>query len=232
MVILAIALVLAVALGGSSSSSLKDVPAVGSLSTGLPGRLRCPTTLQRHPAERTTLGSSIAPVTMVEFIDPQCPYCQEFETQVLPDVIKRYVRTGKVKIQMQPWAFIGPDSFRGQAAELAAAEQNKAFNYTALLYDNQGDREHRLARRQHGRDHCERRPRAEGPRAARRTIVRDGEGCAGEGRRERQGVRRHGNPTLFVGKSGARGTQVNLTGPNRRSIGDSGNQRRVSLTHA
>ena len=39
---------------------------------------------------------------------------------------------------MEPWAFIGPDSVRGQAAELAAAQQNKAFNYTEVLYDNQG----------------------------------------------------------------------------------------------
>ena len=39
---------------------------------------------------------------------------------------------------MEPWAFIGPDSIRGQAAELAAAQQNRAFNYAELLYDNQG----------------------------------------------------------------------------------------------
>ena len=75
---------------------------------------------------------------MTEFIDPQCPYCREFETQVLPSIVKNYVRTGKLRIQMEPWAFIGPDSLRGQAAELAAAQQNRAFNYAELLYDNQG----------------------------------------------------------------------------------------------
>ena len=37
-----------------------------------------------------------------------------------------------------PWAFIGPDSTRGQAAELAAAQQNRAFNFAELLYFNQG----------------------------------------------------------------------------------------------
>ena len=74
---------------------------------------------------------------MVELSTPM-PYCQEFETQVMPSIIKNYVRTGKLHIQLEPWAFIGPDSTRGQAAELAAAQQNKAFNYTQLLYDNQG----------------------------------------------------------------------------------------------
>jgi hypothetical protein len=34
--------------------------------------------------------------------------------------------------------FIGPDSVRGQAAELAAAQQNRIFNYAELLYFNQG----------------------------------------------------------------------------------------------
>ena len=86
----------------------------------------------------TTLGRPSAPVTLREFIDPQCPYCQQFETQVMPSIIKRYVRTGELRIQMEPWAFIGPDSVRGQAAELAAAQQNKAFNYAEVLYDNQG----------------------------------------------------------------------------------------------
>ena len=83
------------------------------------------------------LGNPSAPVTIQEFVDPQCPYCQEFETQVLPSLVNDYVRTGKVKIQMEPWAFIGPDSIVGQAAELAAAQQNKIFNFAEVLYDNQ-----------------------------------------------------------------------------------------------
>jgi protein-disulfide isomerase len=40
---------------------------------------------------------------------------------------------------MRPWAFIGPDSVRGQAAVIAASKQNKAFNYAQVLYDNQGE---------------------------------------------------------------------------------------------
>ena len=30
---------------------------------------------------------------MVEYVDLQCPFCQQFETQVMPDIIKNYVRT-------------------------------------------------------------------------------------------------------------------------------------------
>jgi protein-disulfide isomerase len=133
-----IAVVLAVVLSGGPSNSLPDVPTVGSLKNALPGASDVNNLLKGIPQSGTTLGRATAPVTLREFIDPQCPYCQQFETQVMPSIIKNYVRTGKLRIQMEPWAFIGPDSVRGQAAELAAAQQNKAFNYTALLYDNQG----------------------------------------------------------------------------------------------
>jgi len=136
-VAVAIAVVLAVVLSGGSSNSLKNVPAVGSLAYGLPGASDVNSMFKGIPQSGTTLGRASAPVTMVEFIDAQCPYCQEFETQVLPGIVKKYVRTGTLRIQMEPWAFIGPDSIRGQAAELAAAEQNKVFNYSEVLYDNQ-----------------------------------------------------------------------------------------------
>ena len=77
-------------------------------------------------------------MTLTEFIDLQCPICQQFETTIFPDFVTKYVRTGKVKVVMKAWAFIGPDSTRGQAATIAAANQNKAFNFAENLYDNQG----------------------------------------------------------------------------------------------
>ena len=38
----------------------------------------------------------------------------------------------------RPIAFIGPDSERGRAAALAAAAQNRMFNFMEMLYFNQG----------------------------------------------------------------------------------------------
>lgn len=123
------AIVLAVvATGGKSSTG----------ATILPGARGVETLLRGIPQQGLTLGSPKAPVTLTEYIDLQCPYCQEFETQVLPHIIKSYVRTGKVKIQARVLAFIGPDSVRGRDAMLAAAQQGKAFNFAQLLYANQG----------------------------------------------------------------------------------------------
>jgi protein-disulfide isomerase len=75
---------------------------------------------------------------MVMYIDLQCPFCQRYETTVMPTIIKKYVRPGKLRVKVMPWAFIGPDSSRGQSAMFAAAKQNKAWNYAEILYLNQG----------------------------------------------------------------------------------------------
>lgn len=133
-----VAVVLVVVLTGRSSSSLKNVPAVGSLTAALPGAGDVEALFKGVPQHGTTLGSAKAPVTMTEFIDLQCPYCQQFETQLFPDIVRSYVRSGKLRVVMRPWAFIGPDSTRGQAAVLAAGALDKSFNLAGLLYDNQG----------------------------------------------------------------------------------------------
>ena len=138
-VVVIVAIVLAVTLGGSSSAP-KDVPAVGSLTYQrlLTSAADVQKLFKGIPQSGTILGKPTAPVTMIEYIDLQCPFCQQFETQVMPDIIKNYVRTGKVKVEVRIVDFIGPDSSRGRKAMIAAATQNRAFNFSEILYYNQG----------------------------------------------------------------------------------------------
>jgi protein-disulfide isomerase len=121
--------------GGSSKTS---VPARGSLVNALPGAAEVQRMLEGIPQHGNVLGSLAAPVTLVEYIDLQCPYCQRFETVAMPALVSRYVRAGKLKVEARPLAFIGPDSVRGRAAAIAAGAQNRLFNFTQLLYANQG----------------------------------------------------------------------------------------------
>ncbi len=86
----------------------------------------------------TALGSPGAPVTLVEFADPQCPYCGMWERDALPTVIARYVRTGKVRIVFDGMDFVGPDSETALRTALAAASQNHFWDVVELLYKNQG----------------------------------------------------------------------------------------------
>ena len=125
----AVVLILVVGGNGSGSSSttgtLPDANVIAQQFDGI-------------PQAGNVLGKKTAPVTMVEYIDLQCPVCRAFETDVMPTIIDRYVRTGKLKVEARPIAIIGPDSERGRHAMIAAERQNRAFNFAQLLYFNQG----------------------------------------------------------------------------------------------
>jgi protein-disulfide isomerase len=53
-------------------------------------------------------------------------------------LVDRDVRDGKVKLVSEPLAFLGPDSVEAARAALAAAEQNRYWPYSSLLFENQG----------------------------------------------------------------------------------------------
>jgi protein-disulfide isomerase len=114
------------------------LPTNGSVSEGLPGAADVNSMFKGIPQAGLVLGSPKAKVTLTEYIDLQCPYCQQFETTVMPDILTSYVKTGKIKVEARPLAFIGPDSVRGRNAMIAAGRQGKAFNFAELLYVNQG----------------------------------------------------------------------------------------------
>ena len=88
------------------------------------------------PQRGDALGDPSAPVTMIEYIDPQCPFCIQWETNGLPEVISRYIRPGKVRLQVRPIGTIGPDSQRGRLALIAAGRQDKQYDLLHLFSRN------------------------------------------------------------------------------------------------
>lgn len=125
---------------GSSTGIPEGTPTIGSAGgNALPGAQEAAALFKGIPQNGLTLGSPSAPVEMTMFIDLQCPVCQNFELNAMPTLVRKYVRPGKVRIDLKPWAFIGNDSVRGQAATDAASLQNKAFTFAEVLYINQGE---------------------------------------------------------------------------------------------
>ena len=55
----------------------------------------------------TVLGRADAPVTVYEFADIQCPYCANVSRDVLPSVVREYVRTGRIRLDFRPLEFLG-----------------------------------------------------------------------------------------------------------------------------
>ena len=56
------------------------------------------------------IGSANAPITIAAWGDFKCSFCKNFETQTLPQLIKDYVDTGKVKVVFMDFAFLGEKS--------------------------------------------------------------------------------------------------------------------------
>ena len=208
-ILIVVAIVLAVVLTGGKKSSAK-VPAVGSIANGLPGSAEVAALYKGIPQKNLVLGSAFAPVTMVEFIDLQCPICQEFETTVMPDIIPKYVRTGKVKVYVRPWAFIGPDSVRGQSAMLAAGLQNRAFNYAQILYDNQGTENTGWLDSNMVIQAGASVPGLKVPQMLAQTKSSTVKSEASAVTADANARQVSGTPTIFVGKTGQKGTQVAL----------------------
>ena len=91
------------------------------------------------PQTGNVLGDPDAPVTIEEYVDLQCPFCQRFSQEGLPDIVKEYVKTGQAKIVLQTLTFIGADSERGARVAWSAADQNKMFEFVENFYANQGE---------------------------------------------------------------------------------------------
>jgi protein-disulfide isomerase len=90
------------------------------------------------PQHGNELGDPNAPVTLVELSDLQCPFCRVFDTDMLPIVVDRYVRTGKVRIVLHNLPILGPDSVRAARVADAAALQDRLFPFVDMFFHNQG----------------------------------------------------------------------------------------------
>lgn len=129
--VLGIAVIILIAAIAISQSGTKDTPK-GSAATK-----KVETLLNGIPQNGPELGNPNAPITIEEFVDLQCPFCKEFTTNVLPTLITKYIRTGKVKVRLRVLTFIGDDSDTAGRFSSAAALQNKQWTFTELFFYNQ-----------------------------------------------------------------------------------------------
>jgi protein-disulfide isomerase len=97
-----------------------------------------PPRVERLQQDGVYLGDPDARATLIEFADLQCPFCAQYTTETLPGVIDRYVRPGRLRLELRLLAFIGPDSVRGRQVAQAAALQDRIWPFTELFYRNQG----------------------------------------------------------------------------------------------
>lgn len=125
----AVAVAVAIALsssGGSSGSGAKasKPAATTQLFAGI-------------PQKGVVLGKANAPVTLTEFADLQCPICREYSLNVLPALVRRYVRTGRVRMVFRNISILGPDSRTAAEAAASAALQGRLWQFADRFYHDQ-----------------------------------------------------------------------------------------------
>jgi protein-disulfide isomerase len=123
-----VAVLVVVAGGGSDSSSETTTRAAAPSRPVLAG----------IPQHGTTLGKADAPVTVVVYEDPQCPYCAQWTLGTFPSVVRGYVRTGRVKLEYRGINILGQDSEKALRAIAATAAQNRLWNMVDAVYRRQG----------------------------------------------------------------------------------------------
>jgi protein-disulfide isomerase len=82
------------------------------------------------------LGDSNAPITLVEFGDYQCHFCNVFFHSTEDKIVQKYVKSGKVKIIFKDYNIIGPDSVNASHGAHCANEQGLFWEYHDMLYSN------------------------------------------------------------------------------------------------
>ncbi|MFB6140323.1 MAG: thioredoxin domain-containing protein [Halosimplex sp.] len=88
------------------------------------------------PGEYTyaTMGSADAPVRAVYYGNWKCPYCSNFSTGSLGDVVGDYVEPGDVALTFRCLAYVGGEPFLGKDAPRAARAGLAVWNVDPATY--------------------------------------------------------------------------------------------------
>jgi len=118
-------------------SSIINQPEIALVPTEIPESEPSEVTLSVFTANGSpVLGNLDAPITLVEFGDYQCFFCNKFFHDTEERLFQNYVDTGKVKVIFKDFTIIGPDSINAAHGAHCANEQEKFWEYHDILYNN------------------------------------------------------------------------------------------------
>ena len=100
------------------------------------GSIKKPTFSSFTDNSSPILGDSNAPLTLIEFGDYQCTFCNKFFHETIESILTNYVETGKVKILFKDFIVVGQDSIDAANAAHCANDQQMFWQYHSILYNN------------------------------------------------------------------------------------------------
>ncbi|MEL0022506.1 MAG: DsbA family protein [Rickettsiales bacterium] len=94
-----------------------------------------PLNVEEALADRV-LGDPDAPVTIIEYSSLTCPHCRHFHLEILPEIKKNYIDTGKVKLIYRDFPFDQLGLLATVMTRCAPAE--RYFGFLDVLFQQQG----------------------------------------------------------------------------------------------
>jgi protein-disulfide isomerase len=90
--------------------------------------------MEAGPLPEMSLGKPDAPVTIVEYASMTCPHCAHFHETTLPELTKKYIDTGKVRLVFREFPF---DPRAEAGFMLARCSDDNYFNMVDVLFKQQ-----------------------------------------------------------------------------------------------
>lgn len=123
----------AVADGSAAGPSVTSLAAGADSAGGSTEGRRSPVE-RRQAGDPLALGAPDAPAALVVFSDYRCPFCAKFSRDIEPELVKRYVDSGQLRIEWRDFPIFGPQSMSAARAGRAAAEQGKFWEFNRAVY--------------------------------------------------------------------------------------------------
>jgi len=89
------------------------------------------------PFTDPVLGKKDSPITIVEYTDYQCTFCQRFHVTTFPKLKEKYIETGKVRFYSRDMPLdFHQNALKAAIAARCAGDQNQFWNLRDLLVAN------------------------------------------------------------------------------------------------
>nr|WP_245814039.1 thioredoxin domain-containing protein [Rhodococcus marinonascens] len=110
--------------GTSEAAAQQDVASMGPVGDQS----------RRISGDPLSMGSTDAPVVLVEYADHRCQFCAVFSRDTEPALIEKYVNKGVLRIEWRDLPIFGEQSIAAARASRAAAAQGKFWEFNKAVY--------------------------------------------------------------------------------------------------
>ncbi|MGW2816751.1 DsbA family protein [Streptomyces sp. NPDC001415] len=89
---------------------------------------------RRDAKDPLAQGRADAPVVMIEYADFKCSYCGKFARDTEPELVKKYVDNGTLRIEWRNFPIFGAESETAARGAWAAGQQGRFWQFHAAAY--------------------------------------------------------------------------------------------------